>query len=87
MTSSVLLNVAFVCNFAYLNYIMNFSKVNIRDLAEAKYEDTYLLITTRFPCFTLALYREIFTIACKSNFTIVFFQVSGENRVKDSLII
>ena len=32
MTSSVLLNVAFVCNFAYLNYIMNFSKVNIRDL-------------------------------------------------------
>ena len=49
MTSSVLLNVAFVCNFAYLNYIMNFSKVNIRDLAKAKYEDTYLLITTRFP--------------------------------------
>ena len=30
MTSSVLLNVAFVCNFAYLNYIMNFSKVNVR---------------------------------------------------------
>lgn len=31
--------------FTYLNYIMNFSKVNIRDLAEAKYEDTYLLTT------------------------------------------
>ena len=47
MTSSVLLNVAFVCNFAYLNYIMNFSKVNVRDLACAKYEDTYLLRTTK----------------------------------------
>lgn len=45
VTSSVLLNVAFVCNFAYLNYIMNFSKVNVRDLALAKYEDTYLLTT------------------------------------------
>ena len=45
MTSSVLLNVAFVCNFAYLNYIMNFLKVNVRDLALAKYEDTYLLTT------------------------------------------
>ena len=56
--------------FAYLDYIMNFLKVNVRDLAKAKYEDTYLLVTTRFPCFTLALYREIFTIACKSNFTI-----------------
>ena len=31
--------------FTYLNYIMNFSKVNIRDLAKAKYEDTYLLTT------------------------------------------
>lgn len=41
----------------YFHYIMNFSKVNVRDLVEAKYEDTYLLITTRFPCFTLALYR------------------------------
>ena len=48
MTSSVLLNVAFVCNFAYLNYIMNFSKVNVRDLAKAKYEDTYLLTNTNF---------------------------------------
>ena len=27
----------------YLNYIMNFSKANVRDLAKAKYEDTYLL--------------------------------------------
>ena len=36
VTSSVLLNVAFVCNFAYLNYIMNFSKVKVRDLASAK---------------------------------------------------
>ena len=31
--------------FAYLDYIMNFLKVNIRDLAKAKYEDTYLLTT------------------------------------------
>lgn len=31
--------------FTYLNYIMNSSKVNIRDLACAKYEDTYLLTT------------------------------------------
>ena len=31
--------------FAYLNYIMNFSKVNVWDLARAKYEDTYLLTT------------------------------------------
>lgn len=29
--------------FAYLDYIMNFLKVNVRDLAKAKYEDTYLL--------------------------------------------
>lgn len=29
----------------YFYYIMNFSKVNVRDLAEAKYEDTYLLTT------------------------------------------
>ena len=29
----------------YLNYIMNFSKANVRDLAKAKYEDTYLLTT------------------------------------------
>ena len=28
--------------FAYLDYIMNFLKVNVRDLAKAKYEDTYL---------------------------------------------
>ena len=48
VTSSVLLNVAFVCNFAYLNYIMNFLKVNVRDLAKAKYEDTYLLTTFKF---------------------------------------
>ena len=48
VTSSVLLNVAFVCNFAYLNYIMNFLKVNVRDLAKAKYEDTYLFIKTLF---------------------------------------
>lgn len=47
VTSSVLLNVAFVCNFAYLNYIMNFLKVNVRDLAKAKYEDTYLLTTNK----------------------------------------
>ena len=33
--------------FAYLNYIMNFSKVNVRDLAKAKYEDTYLLTTNK----------------------------------------
>ena len=50
--------------FAYLDYIMNFLKVNVRDLAEAKYEDTYLLITTRFPCFTLALYKGTFTPFC-----------------------
>ena len=31
--------------FAYLDYIMNFLKVNVRDLAKAKYEDTYLLTT------------------------------------------
>ena len=31
--------------FAHLDYIMNFSKVNVRDLAKAKYEDTYLLTT------------------------------------------
>ena len=29
----------------YLNYIMNFSKANVRDLAKAKYKDTYLLTT------------------------------------------
>ena len=52
--------------FTYLNYIMNFSKVNIRDLAEAKYEDTYLLITTRFQGFTLALYRGTFMPFCQS---------------------
>ena len=34
--------------FAYLDYIMNFLKVNVRDLALAKYEDTYLLRTTKF---------------------------------------
>lgn len=50
----------------YFHYIMNFSKVNVRDLAYAKYEDTYLLITTRFPCFTLALYRGTFTPSCQS---------------------
>ena len=31
--------------FAYLDYIMNFLKVNVRDLAKAKYEDTYLPTT------------------------------------------
>ena len=31
--------------FAYLDYIMNFLKVSVRDLAKAKYEDTYLLTT------------------------------------------
>ena len=31
--------------FAYLDYTMNFLKVNVRDLAKAKYEDTYLLTT------------------------------------------
>ena len=31
--------------FAYSDYIMNFLKVNVRDLAKAKYEDTYLLTT------------------------------------------
>ena len=30
--------------FAYLDYIMNFLKVNVRDLALAKYEDTHVLI-------------------------------------------
>ena len=34
--------------FAYLDYIMNFLKVNVRDLALAKYEDTYLLTNTNF---------------------------------------
>ena len=51
MTSSVLLNVAFVCNFAYLNYIMNFSKVNVRDLAKAKYEDNKIFNFTGFDIF------------------------------------
>ena len=31
----------------YLNYIMNFSKAKVRDLAKAKYEDTYLLTTNK----------------------------------------
>ena len=31
--------------FTYLNYIMNFLKVNVRDLEKDKYEDTYLLTT------------------------------------------
>ena len=34
--------------FAYLDYIMNFLKVNVRDLALAKYEDTYLFIKPLF---------------------------------------
>ena len=46
--------------FARVNLLLDIDK-NVRDLAEAKYEDTYLLITTRFPCFTLALYGETFT--------------------------
>ena len=38
--------------FAYLDYIMNFLKVNVRDLAKAKYEDTYLLTTNKlYPVF------------------------------------
>lgn len=64
LQSSLFFSVA--TKFTYLNYIMNFSKVNIRDLAEAKYEDTYLLITTRFQGFTLALYRGTFMPFCQS---------------------
>ena len=50
----------------YFHYIMNFSKVNVRDLAEAKYEDTYLLIATRFPWFTLAKNSNYFSVHCQS---------------------
>lgn len=53
VTSSVLLNVAFVCNFAYLNYIMNFLKVNIRDLAEDKSRTFFSMSNCKF---TLAKY-------------------------------
>lgn len=49
--------------FARVNLLLDIDK-NVRDLAEAKYEDTYLLITTRFPCFTLALYKGTFTPFC-----------------------
>ena len=76
--------------FTYLNYIMNFSKVNIRDLAEAKYEDTYLLITTRFPCFTLALYGETFTFCQSKNLFEYEFDscyILVNYRVKNSLTI
>ena len=48
----------------YFHYIMNFSKVNVRDLAEAKYADTYLLIPPSPPCFTLAQYRGTSTPFC-----------------------
>ena len=61
---NLLFSFSVATKFTYLNYIMNFLKVNVRDLAKAKYEDTYLLITTRFPCFTLALYRGTFTPFC-----------------------
>lgn len=68
MTSSVLLNVAFVCNFAYLNYIMNFLKVNVRDLAKAKYEDTYLLRTTKFLILlVLTFSKKIKNLIIKNN--------------------
>ena len=38
---SPLFSFSVATKFTYLNYIMNFLKVNIRDLAEAKYEDTH----------------------------------------------
>ena len=74
----------------YFHYIMNFSKVNVRDLAEAKYEDTYLLITTRFPCFNLALYREIFAFCQSKNLFEYEFDscyILVNYRVKNSLTI
>ena len=74
----------------YFYYIMNFSKVNVRDLAEANYEDTYLLIITRFPCFTLALYGETFTF-CQSKKLLEYefdsCYILVNYRVKNSLTI
>ena len=54
--------------FAYLNYIMNFSKVNVRDLAKAKYEDTYLLRTTKFLILlVLTFSKKIKNLIIKNN--------------------
>ena len=52
--------------FAYLDYIMNFLKVNVRDLAKAKYEDTYLLTTFKLYhlFYSSTIQRETFTPFC-----------------------
>lgn len=76
--------------FTYMNYNMNFSKVNIRDLAEAKYVSSYLLITTRFLCLTLALYGETFTFCQSKNLLEHEFDscyILVNYRVKNSLTI
>ena len=56
--------------FTYLNYIMNFSKVNIRDLACAKYEDTYLLTTFKLYHVFQCISRLCFFIRTCQNFCI-----------------